>query len=162
MRENVCFEDTLCADAGFNKHAFLLPEGIPSSPRRVTPRGQHHSQLSPICLGQIYMAWYGWDFYSKTARAEGSPNPLITICGDGTEMTSEGGKKIIPPNLSKINGNYLISSSKCKFQKKKKKKQRSPRCNFTGSRASVSHWRRKESCGWLLAGKKLPRHLDTA
>lgn len=131
MRENVCFEDTLCADAGFNKHAFLLPEGIPSSPGRVTPRGQHHSQLSPICLGQIYMAWYGWDFYSKTARAEGSPNPLITICGDGTEMTSEGGKKIIPPNLSKINGNYLISSSKCKFQKKKKKQQTIPTATAT-------------------------------
>lgn len=63
--ENICFEDTLCPAAGFNKHAFLLPESIPLSPSvplslgRVRRREQRHSQLFPICPGQIYMALYG-------------------------------------------------------------------------------------------------------
>ena len=41
------------------------------------------------------MSLYGGDSYLQTASAELSPNILITICGDGAEMTSAGKKKSI-------------------------------------------------------------------
>lgn len=53
-------------------------------------------------------------FVSKTVSAELPSNPPVTICGDDAEMP-QGGKIIIPKNLSKTKENYLVSSLKCEF-----------------------------------------------
>lgn len=53
-------------------------------------------------------------FVSKTVGAELPSNPPVTICGDDAEMP-QGGKIIIPKNLSKTKENYLVSSLKCEF-----------------------------------------------